>query len=504
MPIFLILILGLLIGTWFFFSFGTFIVILLIFVSSYVLWRNLKGFPHRRLILVACSAAILIRLALAFFNYYFSYSNHLGSDMIGDARAYSGSGQYIAEVVTKRAVPDVDGNELGWANTLRATYKGQVPSDGYRVDFFAKYVGWFYSIFGYDPVALKFLNCFFSVATAVLLFYFLKDMVSSETAIIAFLMTIFWPSLLIWSVTGTKDSITVFSIMFSIFIFHKLSNSLNPFELFLVSLFLFFGKFSIDVSLLAAMVFSYYMRSEDVKNIRFAIISVVSLIILLKSSIGILGLLRLHIAIPLLVSFILSALFYFIKKSKAASFTVLLVSILFACFHFNSIKSTVRVKFNDFVRKAIIVQTGQLAEASSGYKVYPDRFYESEEQRYSSGITLSEVAGSYAKGVVCSLLVPFPWDISLRSGLHVYCLMFVYYALLLFVPLGVILCLRYLSLNLLPVFIFTFIVLSMYGLFEGNAGTVFRHRDIITIFIIVFGSIGLSKIFRVLALNNPS
>ena len=43
---------------------------------------------------------------------------------------------------------------------------------------------------------------------------------------------------------------------------------------------------------------------------------------------------------------------------------------------------------------------------------------------------------------------------------------------------------------------FIFFTLSLYALVEGNIGTLFRHRDVATFFLLMFTAIGIDRLFE--------
>jgi hypothetical protein len=97
------------------------------------------------------------------------------------------------------------------------------------------------------------------------------------------------------------------------------------------------------------------------------------------------------------------------------------------------------------------------------------------------------------KGVIHFCLEPFPWHIHSMSMLLAFPQMLLWYFMTFLSLIGVLTALRYCprsSLVLIIYLIVTTLALSVSG---GNIGTDFRHRDILTPIVLIFGSAGLLK-----------
>lgn len=498
-----LVLLGILTGVWAIFSPGTLFVILITILLFYILNLNLRVYSDRKAIITICAIAIAVRFFLAISNYYFSYSRSVGSDLIGDARAYSGSGQYIAEAVTGRPMPNIDGNEPEWVKTLRDTYKGAIPISGYRIELFSKYVGLTYSLFGYDPIAVKLINSFLSVLTGILLFFLLKGIFSIETAKICLFLSLFWPSIFLWSVTGSKDPLTFFLITLMLYIFYRLRKHINFFEFLLLLIALAATNYMKSLLLLIGISLIIMIRLILTRRNLSPVLILLILMLVMKVASDSLRGMRYHIFLPLLMALFLSSAAFLGKK------WLVTLSVLFFCLglflpfyivRYNNIID-INSRFAASTEVMIVTHRSQLAEASSGYRIYPDRFYSADYPDNSSDkITVAEFALSYIKGLSYALFSPFPWSVRAKAGLVIYFQIIFYYILFPFILLGILVALRYRWRDILPAVIFVFIISSMYALYEGNIGTVFRHRDLLTVLFIFFGAIGISKVLGYRAL----
>lgn len=492
------LLFGILLGIWAFFSLGTLCVVILTTVLIYIFSLNFKELSQRKIIAGICIVAIGLRFVLALFNYSFSKATAKGIDIIGDARAYSASGQYISEVITNKPTAVYD-NDPAWLFSLRKVYKGHMPQGGYRVDNFAKYIGWIYSTFGYNPIAVKFINSLLSLFTGILLFFLIKDMFLVETAKISLILSLFWPSIFLWSITGLKDSLIFFLITICIYGFSKLKKYLNFSECILVLIMLILKNYIINILFLAGIFLALLHRSKFTHKHKISTNVLISLgltLVIMKVAYIYLMLTKLYILLPLQIAFFLSLIISFLNKKK-----LIVLIFIFLCLvslsPFYLIKHNINVNkyFINFIKHTIATQKGQLTAADTGYKIYPDRFYKTNYANYSNIMSLThlEFTGSYLKGLIYALFSPFPWSIHNKITFFVYFQMIIYYLLIPFIFSGFLIALRYKWRDILPIIIFIFIIVSMYALFEGNIGTVFRHRDVLITFFLVFAAIGIGK-----------
>jgi hypothetical protein len=433
---------------------------------------------------------------------------NIGADFIGDARAYSVGGQYIAEIITNKLMPTIDGTEPKWLSMLRDEFKGTIPAGAYRVDSFTNYIGFIYSAFGYAPITVKFINSSLSVFTAVLIFFFVKDRFSDKAANIALLLCLFWPSLLMWSVTGLKESLSIFLITVSVYIFLKLKNYMNIIEASLLLTILTVTNYTVGISLFIGILiirifkkFTIFLlkRQNSVK-----IITPLILMVLLKISLDSLKLVRIHVFFPLLIALIISAIVFLNKKNLIAfTFILICAGYIWALYapnqmtvineNFIKCKKYINNDYHARLIKAIDVQRSQLGGAKSGYKIYPERFYDNTIQTNKYKLTTQEFMISYVKGFVYSLFLPFPWTANSGSQLICSLQLVIFYILFLFIILGILMYLRCDWREALPIVMGVFTLMSLFALHEGNSGTVFRHRDMVMPFLLAFGGIGIYK-----------
>ncbi|MFA5089601.1 MAG: hypothetical protein WC510_01050 [Candidatus Omnitrophota bacterium] len=526
---------GFALGIWLFFSPGTLAVLVL--TAGLFCILNLMKCPDRKIIIAICGIAIIARFIFCVFNYFTAYAMGKGADLVGDARAYSSSAQYIAEIATGEPMPTIDGNEPKWLEFLRAHYKGSIPSGGYRVDNFARYVGLIYSVFGYDPIAVKLINSFLSVSTCILLFFLIKDMFSAVIAKIALAISIFWPSMFLWSVTGTKDSLVIFLIILWALVFRKLRKYVGVSEYLLIIAMLittnyaagalfFLGVFFIIIikKFIYPCTTSLIHRLQDEaasshanagqivnsgieksilrRDAMFFIVIPLLLILAMKITSEALRLVRFHIFLPFMVAFSIASLVSFMNRKRLILLLIVVICLTLSLpLYAKKYNIDINRHFMAITEKVISIQKSQLIGARSGYRIYPDRFYVSDDIGHVGKITIAEFVISYSKGIAYALFSPFLWADSSKTNLIIYSQMLLYYILFPFLLLGILTALRYKWRDIFYLLIFLFCTLSMYALFEGNIGTVFRHRDILMVIFIIFITIGISNSVNILRIN---
>lgn len=479
-----IIILGIVTGLWCVFSPGTLCIGILGFGLVYLFGLHLKDLKERKLFLIFCLLALLMRFTLSLFNYYLSCFKGIGVDFIPDARAYSTSGQYIAEVINGKGF-GIENNEVPWLHYLRDTYAGLMPESGYRVDAFAKHIGFVYSLFGYDPLVIKFINSILSVFSGVLLFMLAKKMFSVRIANIVLILVIFWPSLFLWSITGLKDTLLIFLVTLSIYIYiEHIRNNIGILEYSILMLGLLTSSYVIFFVLLAfGILFRIYKNHSFQCFVNKDIFSIVTAMVVIKFCCDFINLLRPFTFMTLIFAFILSVV-TFIRRKDWIIFTALTgVALLCIIILY---KSDVAKFYAFYARQTVDHQYCQFVEGDFGYNVYPLEYYNS-----TSIIPLTTLIYSYFRGLSYALFSPFLF-FGVRNIFNLFAALqtLFFCALSPFILRGLVITLRYKWKDVLPILTFSISTISAYALLEGNIGTMFRHRDSLMAFFIFFAVVG--------------
>ncbi|MDD4910406.1 MAG: hypothetical protein PHR44_07020 [Candidatus Omnitrophica bacterium] len=475
-------------GVWSFFSPATLFIVILAILMLRLFSRFSGDTADRRFIIKVCILALSLRFILSFFHYYAVWGTQKGADFIGDARAYSASGQYIAEVITQKPALNIDNNEVDWVNNMRDAYQGLLPGIGYRTDIFVRYIGFIYSVFGYNPVIIKLINSLLSVLTGILLFILVRRSFSLRAAKIALILTLFWPSVLLWSTTGLKESLLIFLVVLNIFIYLMyLKENMNTLWFMALLLILAYSNYIILLLFSSLFCLSRFAGRWKAKfTFNKGIIAFLAYIAVMKLSFTFLELSRPHLLSLLLISFLLERILLFNKRVLSCMTILICAGILY----FHPYESNIKERYDHFTRMLINRQENQLDAAYTAYKIYPEKYYNSK-----LSISYPDLAFSYFKGLSYVLFSPFPFSVLRNtSGLLGLMQATLFYILFPFIVIGIIIALRYRYGNVLLPLLFTFIILSAYALAEGNIGTVFRHRDTAAVFLLMFAAIGINHL----------
>ena len=68
------------------------------------------------------------------------------------------------------------------------------------------------------PLTIKFLNGLLGVLVGLWIYYFIRDSIPCQAAKWGLMLCLFFPSLLLWSITGLKDTFCMFLIVMVLFL----------------------------------------------------------------------------------------------------------------------------------------------------------------------------------------------------------------------------------------------------------------------------------------------
>jgi len=154
----------------------------------------------------------------------------------------------------------------------------------------------------------------------------------------------------------------------------------------------------------------------------------------------------------------------------------------------NSATSFLKTKFDKAICQMIKNQEGFAVADDSSYSIYPSNCY------VTRTCNLTEFVGGYAKGVGYVLFAPFPWRINSRLQLMAYPQIVIWYIMMLFTVYGFYLGYRSNKVATGIIFLYCLCVLSIMALAEGNVGALFRHRDMVAPFCIIYFAAGFEWI----------
>ena len=307
-------------------------------------------------------------------------------------------------------------------------------------------LGTVYYFFGPLKFSPRLINCLMGVGAGIFIYYIVKDIFGKRPAKLSAILTVFTPSLFLWSITFLKDIPFIFFgciILWSLLRFQKTKRVFYVFILFAA----IFAQYTLRPKLSITLVMGIFLLS-------YFIISGISL------------------------------------KKKIVIFLCLLILMvpLSLRVNFKTIVSNQTTKILNYSRG--IINTG-----GSTYKIFDKKYYRGGALSYSNSISSTDFTKGFFKGWFYFLLVPFPWEVHSKLLLMSYPQVILWYLLIPFVFTGMITAFRYKWRETFIIFVYIILFGSIAALHSGNIGTVFRHRDMLTPIFLIFGSIGLIKIF---------
>jgi hypothetical protein len=308
----------------------------------------------------------------------------------------------------------------------------------------------FYYLFGYQIQAARLINVIISIITFLFIFYLAREIFSLRVARIASLMFAFLPSLVLWSVMIGTDSIAILGI--SAYIFSLVKMRKRP-----------RGKwiFGLVVSC-------------------FIIASV-----------------RQHIALLLIVvtffTLIVKIFLRFTKKSKLA--VLLLLLFLGIIILSSPFRVPAKEKLDYLLRNLLIFQRAAAIADDSGYFIYPLHYYQVASGVRPLDYRFKDFFKAYVKGMGYVIFSPFPWKVESSLQFIAYPQVILWYFMLPFIACGFYVGFGANRSATALIFLYTFFIFSFFAFIEGNVGALFRHRDMVMPFLMIYFAGGINKLF---------
>lgn len=322
--------------------------------------------------------------------------------------------------------------DVGWRTLLYVKGVGSAPRQ-IRNSFEVGYFYWntfLFAIFGFVPLVPKLLNCFFGVWASLVAYRIGGELAGEPGARNAAILTMFFPSLLLWSSQNLRDTPTLLVLTFLLWSSLRLRRKPSV-----------RGLVSLGLALLVLALLRDYMAVMVV----FALIG----------------------------SFLISP-----ARSLIANLVFALVLFGLAVLAYDQLGLGSRwIESASF--SAISEQRQALATGGTAFEPEVDISTPIRGLQY------------FPIGVAFFLLSPFPWQIGSMLSVMTLPEMMVWYALLFFVVSGGWFLVRKRFHLVEPIVLFVILTGSIYALVEGNAGTAYRHRAQIVMFLLIFAGIGL-------------
>lgn len=287
-----------------------------------------------------------------------------------------------------------------------------------------------YHFSGYNPVILFFINCLASSLSIIFVYIIANKIFSNEIAWLASAFCAFFPSFILWASQNLKDPLMNLCILSFLYFLIKLRYEL---------------KVSFIIFLFLSVISLYYIRILTITP--FAIISIAYFFLCCK--------VRIEIKIVFMILMFALAL-----------------SLFKDVFSYHFISSS--LEDIDTTRRGMAY--GNLA--------------------YFQNFKISSIGGLLIfipLGFFAVWFSPFPWQIGSVSQIFVFPEMLIWYIFIPFLCRGIYISLKDKKTDSYIILI-TLLVFSIFlGVYEGNLGTLYRHKAIIIMLAYIFISRGLNE-----------
>ena len=333
------------------------------------------------------------------------------------------------------------------ANIVQLT-PDKVITPGFGQSVYLYLVAFLYYLFQPDCLLASLVNILLLNMSGVLIYSICAKIFSKYIARINILLFLFFPSIVLWAISGLKDTTIIFLsllLVYNILVFHKGAKFFFVLRAIVISVAVFLINFS-----------------------------------------------RHHLGALLMVSIIVAITFIRLNH-KPYKRKIYVASSLAAILLIISCARPLKSVMNKFYRQAYHVHLGIVIDNRGFiYKLLPEKFYKYPVTEYPK-------AGDYftmsIKGIFYFIASPFPFFVKSRTIYAATILILFWYAILAFSAYGMVISLWKRFPESLPLFVPALLIAFIYGIHSGNYGTVFRHRDMLTPFCLFFASVGIYYFF---------
>ncbi len=413
---------------------------------------------NKRFLVGAFLAALIIRMAVAFF--FYTYTNAVSDGYFASDEKY----------VYRRAV---DIAEYGYADAVgngKSMFYELTPGLAFGGNIYTHLFAMLIAIFGKSLLMVKFFSSLVGSVTIIGIFLLAKVIFNTRVAKISAITAAFFPSLVIWSSAGLKEPFIIFFIVYNAYYVVK---NMKRFS--------FFNLANIFLSVVLLSSFNITAGAIAVIAYIIAVIVYLPLGILLK---------RAAFIAALCVSIIA-----FMGSQKLVSYHL----------HNCVDRQTGNADFDD--AKIPLFPHNRLGEEGlrKYFNDYPSHFvfpayaytddsFNPKEMYYACKVKWTGFLVSYFKGMLYVVFSPFLWSINSSNQMMAYPQMTVIYITIPFVIAGIIISLRHYRKSAISISCFIFLLFSVLAITEGNIGGLFRHRDWASPLLIILFAVGFDWI----------
>lgn len=451
--LFLTIFIGILIGAGVLFSAGTVFVAVLVAATCYIISKS--SLLDRKFLLYIFIAGFCLRAALSLAQDSAALLYFPDSVMKVEIDPNPITTDYV-HVINERLrvffkMPDSDYQSIrgylyaAYAHGLdNKVMRLHIDRENYEFGWngYSYVIGLYYYLFGYGPVSVKLINCFVGVINALIVF-FLSLNFNRRVARISCFLVMFFPSLVLWSTANLKDTVQL-----------------------CISLVLVYSTVS-------------FLRRKD---FRFLIVVFISMLV------QYFFVMRNTWLISMIFLIMGSAVYYFMRSKQKTFLIVLLLFIVLAIPGRFKDRALSSIQAN--INRLCIIQTGYVWTRGVTYKIFDDKYYYDKTLLNEMG--LIPFLCSLSKGFFHFMFEPLPQRISNPSSLVVFPQMLLWYGLTFFMLVGFFRAIQYNFPVMAVILLYTLLFSLPIALGSGNVGTVFRHRDLVTPFYLIFAANGIS------------
>lgn len=362
--------------------------------------------------------ALLIRVAVGTAIFVFSLQDFFG----GDATTYDYLGNALAKVWEGE----------NYYNALLNVWIGETSAGGWGMIYLVAFV---YKIIGRNMLAIQFINAVLGAATVPVIFLCAQHIFNnSRVARLSAYFIAFYPSLVLWSSQGLKDSPIVFLLAICVLATLKLGDKISFKYLVILGGALF--------ALLSLRFYIFYMMVAAVGG---------SLLIGMQQNF------MRSLAKQFVVIVVLGLALTYLGVLRSASVQIE---------RFGNLEAVQRSRSN----LATVGNTG-----------------------FAKDVDVSTASGALSTipiGATYLLFAPFPWQLaSLRQSITLP-EMLIWWGSFPLLMMGLWFTIKYRLRQSLPILIFTFMLTTAYSIFQGNVGTAYRQRAQLLVFYFIFVAVG--------------
>lgn len=318
----------------------------------------------------------------------------------------------------------------------------------YNAHILTIFNGIFFALFGKDVFSLKYINILCIALSGWMIYDLGKKIFNSMVGKIAMTIFLFFPTLLLWSITDLKESHFIFAIvamLWSLDMAIKKNKSIGIRVVFFC-LFIF------------SAIYTLLIRASFMMPFIASYLGILLICLLLNS---------------------VSSVNY-IRKAVSSITIIILVLILIIA------RTNILQLMKSFYEQMISANYGFLTTGGWNYNIIGDI----NQNHYTFQFFFTYII----KALFHLLFEPFPWHIFSAKILAYYPTVIIWYLILFFSFLGLIKAFRLGKIKeIFPMLLFLFLYITLIGMIIPNIGTVVRMRDAILPILSILASLCISN-----------